>query len=154
DLGVASQLVQGVDVWLNCPRHPWEACGTSGMKVLVNGGLNLSQYDGWWAEAWKGELGWAIRPHALFDELSRGEEHDERDASEMYELLEQEIIPGFYDIDDEGLPRQWLARIRASMNQLTAQYSANRMVREYLQTFYLPMIERGAGRTPEMAAAL
>ncbi len=154
DLGVANQLIQGVDVWLNCPRHPWEACGTSGMKVLVNGGLNLSQYDGWWAEAWSADVGWAIRPGATFEELRSSSEHDLTDARELFDLLEHEVIPGFYDVDAQGLPRKWLQRIRASMDQLTATYSANRMVREYVERFYLPMAEQGKQRSPEAAAEI
>jgi len=154
DLGVASQLIQGVDVWLNCPRHPWEACGTSGMKVLVNGGLNLSQYDGWWAEAWNEDVGWAIRPGATFKELGSSTDHDLSDARELFDLLEREVIPAFYNVDEQGIPRQWLQRIRASMDQLTATYSANRMVREYVEAFYLPMKRRGELRTPEIAAEI
>ncbi|MFN2362293.1 MAG: alpha-glucan family phosphorylase [Marinobacter sp.] len=154
DLGVASHLIQGVDVWLNCPRHPWEACGTSGMKVLVNGGLNLSQYDGWWAEAWNDEVGWAIRPGATFEELGSSGEHDDSDARELFGLLEREVIPAFYNVDEQGLPRKWLQRIRASMDQLTASYSANRMVREYVEGFYLPMAELGKQRDPSTAAAI
>ncbi|WP_417566641.1 alpha-glucan family phosphorylase [Marinobacter sp.] len=152
DLGVANQLIQGVDVWLNCPRHPWEACGTSGMKVLVNGGLNLSQYDGWWAEAYNSDVGWAIRPGATFEELRSSSEHDLSDARELFDLLEREVIPGFYDRDEQGIPRKWLERIRASMDQLTAAYSANRMVREYVERFYLPMAETGKQRSLETAA--
>ncbi len=154
DLGVASQLIQGVDVWLNCPRHPWEACGTSGMKVLVNGGLNLSQYDGWWAEAWNDAVGWAIRPGATFEELGSSSEHDLSDARELYDLLEQRVIPAFYDVDEQGLPRKWLERIRASMDQLTATYSANRMVRDYVEGFYLPMMQQGKQRTPAAAGQI
>ncbi|MCS5562004.1 MAG: alpha-glucan family phosphorylase [Marinobacter nauticus] len=147
DMAVASELIQGVDVWLNCPRHPWEACGTSGMKVLVNGGLNLSQYDGWWAEAWQPELGWAIRPGATFEELSQTDKHDEADAEELYQLLENHVVPEFYLRNEQGLPANWLERVRASMNELTARYSANRMVREYVTDFYLPMVAQGAERT-------
>lgn len=154
DLGVAGQLIQGVDVWLNCPRHPWEACGTSGMKVLVNGGLNLSQYDGWWAEAWNSDVGWAIRPGATFEELRSSSEHDLSDAGDLFGLLEHEVIPSFYDVDQQGIPRKWVQRIRASMDQLTALYSANRMVREYVERFYLPMAEQGKQRTPEAAAEI
>jgi len=154
DLAVASQLIQGVDVWLNTPRHPWEACGTSGMKILVNGGLNLSQYDGWWAEAWNPDVGWAIRPGATFEELSQTDQHDDADAEELYERLEQQVIPEFYQRDSEGLPTLWLQRIRASMNQLTARYSANRMVREYVTDFYLPMISAGEQRSVEHAREL
>jgi starch phosphorylase len=154
DLGVAAQFVQGVDVWLNTPRHPWEACGTSGMKVLVNGGLNLSQYDGWWGEAWHPDLGWAMRPGATLSELSRTAEHDPTDARELYELLEKEVIPEFYRVDQQALPKEWLRKVRASMNRLTALYSANRMVREYVEAFYQPMINNGKLRTPETAHAL
>ncbi|MEP1215727.1 MAG: alpha-glucan family phosphorylase [Marinobacter sp.] len=154
DLGVASQLIQGVDVWLNCPQHPWEACGTSGMKVLVNGGLNLSQHDGWWAEAWNREVGWAIRPGATFEELCNSNDHDLSDAGELYDLLEREIIPEFYNVDEQGIPRSWLQRIRASMDQLTATYSANRMVREYVERLYLPMVEQGQQRLPTNVAEM
>lgn len=152
DLGVASQLIQGVDVWLNCPQHPWEACGTSGMKVLVNGGLNLSQYDGWWAEAWNRDVGWAIRPGATFEELCNSNDHDLSDAGELYDLLEHEIIPAFYKVDEQGIPREWVQRIRASMDQLTATYSANRMVREYVERFYLPMMKKAEHRSPTAVA--
>lgn len=154
DLGVASQLIQGVDVWLNCPQHPWEACGTSGMKVLVNGGLNLSQYDGWWAEAWNQEVGWAIRPGATFEELRNSNDHDDTDARELFDLLECEVIPAFYNVDEQGIPREWVQRIRASMDQLTAVYSANRMVREYVERFYLPMVEQGKQRSPTNVAEM
>ncbi|MGC8118914.1 alpha-glucan family phosphorylase [Marinobacter sp. VGCF2001] len=146
DMAVASELIQGVDVWLNCPRHPWEACGTSGMKVLVNGGLNLSQYDGWWAEAWTPDVGWAIRPGASFEELSQTDKHDDADAEELYQLLEQQVVPEFYRRNEQGLPEGWLGRVRSSMNELTARYSANRMVREYVNDFYLPMAAQGAER--------
>ncbi|MFC4728916.1 alpha-glucan family phosphorylase [Coralloluteibacterium thermophilus] len=133
DMRVARHLVQGVDVWVNTPRRPWEASGTSGMKVLANGGLNLSQLDGWWAEAHTPELGWGI---------GDGEEHDARwdraDAMQLYDLLENEVVPEFYERDDDGLPRAWLARIRASMAQLTARFSADRTVREYVERYYLP----------------
>lgn len=156
DLGVANQLIQGVDVWLNCPRHPWEACGTSGMKVLVNGGLNLSQYDGWWAEAWNPDVGWAIRPGATFDELSgsNNHNHDLSDRDELFDLLENEVVPCFYKVDSDGIPRKWLQRMRASMDQLTAMYSANRMVREYVEQFYLPMTAKGSQRTRKAAETL
>lgn len=154
DMAVASELIQGVDVWLNCPRHPWEACGTSGMKVLVNGGLNLSQYDGWWAEAWQPEVGWAIRPGATFAELSQTDKHDAADADELYRLLEQQVVPEFYQRSEQGLPETWLAKVRASMDQLTAHYSANRMVREYVNAFYRPMVAQGRERTPRIAREL
>jgi len=111
DIGLAQELVQGVDVWVNTPRRPWEACGTSGMKVLVNGGLNLSERDGWWAEAYAPELGWAIGE----DRAYPGDEQDLRDAEALYAILEQQVVPEFYDRDADGMPRQWLARVRHSM---------------------------------------
>jgi len=134
DMAVAQDLVQGADVWINTPRRPWEACGTSGMKVLVNGGLNLSVLDGWWAEAYSPELGWA---------LGNGEEipdpgHDAVDAQELYRLLEEEVIPEFYDRDQEGIPRKWVAQMRKSMGTLAPHFSSNRMVREYLEQYYIP----------------
>jgi starch phosphorylase len=135
DMGMTQQLAAGVDVWLNNPRRPMEACGTSGMKVLVNGGLNLSELDGWWAEAYSPEVGWA---------LGDGREHnsdpawDEHEAEQLYSLLENEIVPEFYDRDADGLPRKWLARIRASMTQLTPRFSSQRMVREYVEKYYFP----------------
>jgi glycogen phosphorylase len=129
DLRLAERLVQGVDLWLNTPRPPWEACGTSGMKVLVNGGLNLSALDGWWAEAYRPDLGWAL-PH--------DESNEQHDAQRLYELLEQEVAPAFYDRDPSGVPRAWIARMRASMAQLTPTYSANRALREYTARYYQP----------------
>ncbi|MHB1380290.1 MAG: alpha-glucan family phosphorylase, partial [Desulfurivibrionaceae bacterium] len=132
---LSEHLVQGVDVWINTPRRPWEACGTSGMKVLVNGGLNLSELDGWWAEAYTPEVGWA---------LGDGKEHDSApdwDAAEaetLYSLLEQEVIPEFYNRDRNGIPVAWVARIRESMAHLTTHFSSNRTVRQYTEDYYLP----------------
>ena len=134
DLLVAEHLVQGVDLWVNTPRRPWEASGTSGMKVLVNGGLNVSELDGWWAEAYSPEVGWAI---------GDGREHgddagwDAAEADTLYGLLEREIVPKFYARDDRGIPRDWVARMRASMCKLTPQFSANRVVRQYTEEHYL-----------------
>lgn len=140
DLRIGAALVQGVDVWLNSPRPPWEACGTSGMKVLVNGGLNLSQYDGWWGEAYDPALGWAIGAPAVgASEARPGSDAD--DARQLYECLEQEVIPRFYDCDAEGLPRAWIAMMRESMARLTPRYSGNRMLREYTERFYGPLAE-------------
>jgi starch phosphorylase len=135
DMSLAERLVQGVDLWINTPRRPWEASGTSGMKVLVNGGLNLSELDGWWAEAYRPEVGWA---------LGDGREHgddpawDAREAEQLYRLLEQEVIPAFYDRDLDGIPKGWTMRMRLSMAELTPQFSTNRMVREYVEKLYLP----------------
>jgi starch phosphorylase len=146
DMHLAQHLVQGVDVWLNTPRRPWEACGTSGMKVLVNGGINLSVLDGWWAEAYSPDVGWA---------LGDGQEHGDdpgRDALEaeaLYDLLENEVIPEFYTRDAHGIPMAWVARMRESMARLAPHFSSNRTVREYTERYYLPaasaLKERSAG---------
>ncbi|HVA76914.1 MAG TPA: alpha-glucan family phosphorylase [Candidatus Binataceae bacterium] len=135
DLLLAERLVQGVDVWINTPRRPWEACGTSGMKVLVNGGLNLSELDGWWAEAYSPEVGWSLgdRGYHGADPL-----WDAAEADDLYSILEREVIPSFYDRNDVGIPSAWVAKIRASMSRLTPQFSANRAVREYTERYYLP----------------
>jgi len=151
DFRVAAQLTQGVDVWINTPRRPWEASGTSGMKVLVNGGLNLSELDGWWAEAYTPEVGWA---------LGDGREHnsdpawDAHEAEQLYQLLEQEIVPCFYQRDTSGLPKQWISLIRESMASLTTQYSSNRMLREYVERYYLPLAESYRKRNVEKASEL
>ncbi len=137
DIALAQELVQGVDVWINTPRRPWEACGTSGMKVLNNGGLNLSVLDGWWAEAYASDFGWAIGN----DEERRDPKWDVIEAEELYRLLEQEVVPAFYRRDETGIPRQWVACMRASMAQLAPQFSANRMVRDYVERYYLPAAE-------------
>ena len=135
DMLLTEHLVQGVDVWLNTPRRPWEACGTSGMKVLVNGGINLSELDGWWAEAYTPEVGWA---------LGDGQEHgddpawDAVEAEALYDRLEREVIPEFYARNEQGIPTAWVARMRESMARLTPQFSANRTVREYTEQHYLP----------------
>jgi starch phosphorylase len=141
---VAEQLVQGVDLWINTPRRPWEACGTSGMKTLVNGGLNLSELDGWWAGAYAPDVGWAIG-----DGLEHGDEPEweRRDAEELYRVLEDDVIPLFYrDRDDQGCPRGWVARIRQSMSTLTPRFSSNRMLREYVERLYLPAAAAFAAR--------
>ena len=135
DMLLTEHLVQGVDVWINTPRRPWEACGTSGMKVLVNGGINLSELDGWWAEAYTPEVGWA---------LGDGQEHgddpawDAAEAVTLYERLEREVIPEFYTRDESGIPTAWVKRMRESMARLTPRFSAHRAVREYTEQHYLP----------------
>jgi starch phosphorylase len=135
DMLLTENLVQGADVWINTPRRPWEACGTSGMKVLVNGGLNLSELDGWWAEAYTPEVGWA---------LGDGQEHgddpawDAAEAEALYDLLERQVIPEFYARNSEGIPTAWVARMRKSMAKLTPQFAADRAVREYTEQHYLP----------------
>jgi starch phosphorylase len=147
DMVLTEHLVQGVDVWINTPRRPWEACGTSGMKVLVNGGINLSELDGWWAEAYRPEVGWA---------LGDGREHgddpawDAAEAEALYGLLEREVIPEFYTRNKKGIPTAWVARMRESMARLTPRFSANRTVREYTEQHYLRAAsayrERAAGK--------
>jgi len=135
DMQMAQELVQGIDLWINTPRRPWEACGTSGMKVLANGGLNLSELDGWWAEAYSPGVGWAI---------GDGKEHgddpawDAIEAEAMYALLENEVVPEFYERSADGLPVKWLHRVRESMAVLTQQFSASRAIREYTENHYLP----------------
>jgi glycogen phosphorylase len=134
DVLMAEQLVQGVDLWVNTPRRPWEASGTSGMKVLVNGGLNLSELDGWWAEAYSPEVGWA-----LGDMREHGDDPawDAAEAEALYGLLEREIVPEFYSRDEHGIPRGWVARMRESMARLTPLFSTNRVVRQYTEEHYL-----------------
>ncbi len=138
DMLLTERLAQGVDVWINTPRRPWEASGTSGMKVLVNGGLNCSVLDGWWAEAYSPELGWR-----LGDGEERGDDPsgDAADAQALYDVLEREIIPGFYDRNRDGVPAAWISRIRESMARLTPRYSTTRSVREYAERHYLPAAE-------------
>ncbi|HUI06425.1 MAG TPA: alpha-glucan family phosphorylase [Verrucomicrobiae bacterium] len=146
DMLLTEHMVQGVDVWINTPRRPWEACGTSGMKVLVNGGINLSELDGWWAEAYTPEVGWA---------LGDGREHDDdpawdaAEAEALYDLLEREVIPEFYDRDANGVPVRWVARMRESMARLTPQFSAGRAVREYTEQHYLPAATAYRARAAE-----
>ncbi len=149
DLTLAQELVQGVDVWINTPRRPWEACGTSGMKVLVNGGLNLSVLDGWWEEAYHPELGWAVGDGDALDEAAR----DRRDAAQLLDLLEHEVAPEFYARDESGLPRRWLARIRRSLAGLTPAYSGARMVHEYIEQLYLPAEAEFRRRAADHGAA-
>ncbi|MEL0637144.1 alpha-glucan family phosphorylase [Marinomonas sp. TI.3.20] len=138
DMLLSGHLVAGVDVWLNTPQRPWEASGTSGMKVLVNGAINLSELDGWWAEAYSPDIGWA---------LGDGQEHgndpawDAQEAEALYDLLEQEVIPEFYQRDSNGVPVEWTTRMRESMARLTPQFSTNRVVREYTEQRYLPAAE-------------
>ncbi len=150
DIQLTENLVQGVDVWLNTPRRPWEASGTSGMKVLVNGGINLSELDGWWAEAYTPEMGWA---------LGDGNEHgddpawDAKEAQQLYDLLEQQVVPEFYARNPAGIPETWVSRMRKSMSLLTPRFSANRTVREYTEAYYLPAAARYIKRAVEKGTA-
>ena len=135
DLVVARYLVQGVDVWLNTPRRGMEASGTSGMKVVPNGGLNLSILDGWWCEGYRPEAGWAI---------GKGEDYadhayqDAVESSALYDLLENDVVPLFYGRAADGLPRAWIARMKRSMRLLTPVFSTNRMLWEYAERYYVP----------------
>jgi starch phosphorylase len=146
DMLMTEQLVNGVDVWINTPRRPWEASGTSGMKVLVNGGLNLSELDGWWAEAYTPEVGWA---------LGDGKEHgddpawDASEAESLYEIIENQIAHEFYAREQDGIPKRWVARMRESIARLTPQFSAHRTVREYTERHYVPAAEAYTQRAAE-----
>lgn len=140
DMAMARYLVQGVDVWLNNPRRPMEASGTSGMKIIANGGLNLSVLDGWWAEGFDPHVGWAI---------GRGEDYDDYgyqdhvEAQDMYDTLEKEIVPQFYDRSEtHGLPHAWISRMKASMKKLAPIFTTARMVSEYAETYYVPAARR------------
>jgi starch phosphorylase len=138
DLVVARYIVQGVDVWLNTPRRKLEASGTSGMKVVANGGLNLSVLDGWWVEGFRPDVGWAI---------GRGEDYkdtnyqDYVESNALYDLLEKDVAPLFYDRGADGLPRNWIARMKRSLRQLCPAFSTNRMLWEYTERYYLPAAE-------------
>ena len=143
EMTLAQELVAGIDVWLNTPRRPLEASGTSGMKILVNGGLNLSELDGWWAEAYTPKVGWAIGDAQIESRPDR----DALEAEQLYQTLEQQIIPDFYERDQSGIPRKWIARVRASMSELTPHFSANRMMREYVEKAYVPAAKAFHKRT-------
>jgi starch phosphorylase len=145
DIAIASQMVQGADVWLNTPRPPMEASGTSGMKAAANGVLNLSTRDGWWAEAWANArtdlppVGWSIGrdlPYLTVDL------HDQADSEDLYDLLERLVIPTFYRRDEQGIPYDWVAQMRSSIRQLSGMFNTHRMVWQYYEDFYRPAIER------------
>jgi starch phosphorylase len=135
DINVCRHLIQGVDVWLNNPRRPLEASGTSGQKAVLNGALNLSILDGWWAEAYDGANGFAIGTGAahVSDEIT-----DRRDAETLYDVLENEVVPMFYDRDVDGLPRRWVQRMMNSISTLAWRFSAHRMVADYTKACYVP----------------
>jgi starch phosphorylase len=132
DMGVAARLVAGCDVWINVPRPPLEASGTSGMKSAVNGGLQLSVLDGWWAEAYDGTNGWALSGEVDGDHDAQ----DARDGRALYDLLEREVVPSFYDRDRSGIPADWVRRVKASLITIGPRFCATRMMREYLETTY------------------
>jgi starch phosphorylase len=151
DMGVARRLVQGVDVWLNNPRRPKEASGTSGMKVVPNGGLNLSVLDGWWAEGYDGVGGWAIGAGETYEgDVDRG---DAIEADLLMDLLEDQVISEFYDRPDGAAPPRWVERMKASMMRLTPQFSTARMVHDYAEHLYVPGHARGRALAAKDAAS-
>jgi starch phosphorylase len=141
DMQVGRMLVQGVDVWLNTPRRPFEASGTSGQKAAVNGVLNCSILDGWWPEGYNGKNGWAI---GGTESLAEEWRQDQEDGRSLYETLEEQIVPRFYERDDGGLPRAWIAMMKESIATIGAAFSSSRMVREYAERVYVPL-GRGQG---------
>jgi starch phosphorylase len=131
--------VQGVDVWLNTPRRPREASGTSGQKAALNGTLNFSVLDGWWAEGYNGANGWAIGDSAVSDNQ---DEQDKSDAESLYNTLENEIVPLYYTMRSaDGLPGDWIERIKESIKTLTPRFSTTRMVKQYMNELYLPAMQ-------------
>ncbi|HWC10320.1 MAG TPA: alpha-glucan family phosphorylase, partial [Acidimicrobiales bacterium] len=156
DIAVARTLYQGSDLWLNTPRRPLEACGTSGEKAALNGALNCSVRDGWWDECYDGTNGWAIASAEEYDDLWQ---RDHAEAASLFELLENQVIPLFYDRDPDGIPRRWLARVRSSLQTLGPFVVASRMVRDYVTDMYEPAAARGrtlgadgSARARELAA--
>jgi len=134
DMNVARYLVQGVDLWVNNPRRPHEASGTSGMKVVPNGGLNLSILDGWWCEGYNVDVGWAIGAGEEYDDPNY---QDEVESKALFDALENEVIPLFYSLSSDGLPREWIRRMKQSMMSLSPVFNTNRMVQEYTEKFYM-----------------
>ena len=139
DTNVARYLVQGVDIWLNTPLRPMEASGTSGMKVAANGGLNVSIPDGWWAEGYDPEVGWAIGSGESYDDL---EYQNKVESHALYDLLEKEIVPVFYDRGPDKLPHEWIRKMKAAMGRLAPVFNTNRMVRQYAERSYIPAAQR------------
>jgi starch phosphorylase len=141
DMDIARAMVQGVDIWLNTPRRPNEACGTSGMKAVANGALHLSILDGWWDEGYEREIGWAIGNGEEYDDHAF---QDDLESRALFDILEKEITPIFYDKGPDGIPRRWVAMMKASMHKLCPVFNTHRMVSEYWDRFYVPAAERGA----------
>ncbi len=138
DMNLARYLVQGVDVWMNTPRRPYEASGTSGMKAAVNGALNFSVLDGWWREAYNGHNGWSIGQDR---DLESPALQDEEDAQSLYDTLENQIIPLFYERDPKEISHEWIARIKDSMKTNIPQFSTRRMVKEYVERLYVKALK-------------
>lgn len=149
DIGIAKYLVSGADLWLNTPRRPMEASGTSGMKAAINGVLNCSILDGWWAEGFDPSNGWAIGGGEEYDDEV---EQDEIESQLLYNLLEQEIVPTYYERGRDGLPREWIRRMKASMRDLGKAFSSQRMLLEYAEMFYLPALENAQSMKSEKFA--
>jgi alpha-glucan phosphorylase-like protein len=139
DMEIARMLVQGSDVWLNTPRRPQEASGTSGQKSPINGGINLSISDGWWAEGHRGDNGWVIGEDSPGDDAAA---QDAGDAESLYRLLEEQVVPAFYDKDADGLRHRWIRMMKASIVSVVPRFSAHRMVRDYAEKSYIPAAER------------
>ncbi len=139
DLHVAHFLVQGCDVWLNTPRKPLEASGTSGMKAAINGAPHLSIGDGWWAEGFNGSNGWVIEGGLGTDDFDLT---DAADATALYRLLEEHVVPAFYDRDAAGIPRRWLAIVKDAIRSVAPRFCARRMVKEYVESMYAPAFKR------------
>jgi starch phosphorylase len=147
---IARYLVQGVDVWLNNPRRPLAASGTSGMKAAANGIVNVSVLDGWWDEGWNGTNGWAIGGR----EPSHDEEaQDTADAADLYRILEEEVVPRWYERDEAGLPRAWIEVMKASIASTIWRFSTTRMLEEYAEQLYLPAAHSSGGPTADLSAA-
>jgi starch phosphorylase len=138
-MNIARYLIQGVDVWLNNPRRPLEASGTSGMKVCVNGGLNLSVLDGWWVEGYQQDNGWAIGAGEEYTDLDY---QDQVESRAIYDLLEQEIVPMFYTRGGDGVPREWLRRVKRTISTNVPFFNTNRMVQQYVEVCYWPSAQR------------
>jgi starch phosphorylase len=141
NMRVGRMLVQGVDVWLNTPRRPLEASGTSGQKAAVNGVLNCSILDGWWPEGFDGENGWSI---GSGETATEEWVQDQNDANSLYSILEEQVLPTYYERDPQGLPLHWIEMMKRSMATLGARFSASRMVREYTDRAYMPLARSGA----------
>src|ERR1019366_9165298 len=138
DMHLAHLLVQGVDLWLNLPRVPLEASGTSGMKAALNGVPQLSTLDGWWEEGFNGKNGWAIT------KPGSGVIADAEDAEHLYQLLEQDVVPLWYDQDTNGIPRRWVQRMKESIRVAGRQFTARRMLRNYVDRYYAPILRGDA----------
>ena len=138
DMNVARYLVHGVDVWLNNPRRPYEASGTSGMKAALNGVPNLSVLDGWWAEGYNGKNGWAIGEG---QEYGNPDEQDWRDVQSLYQLLEQQVVPLYYNRDQENNPQGWVQVMKEAIVACAPRFSMHRQVKEYTEQFYVPAMQ-------------